>query len=75
LLISRSNQIGKWHPIKLIWCGGDCLKMALQHLVADFVGELKPLDQSITNLRIRGVALIPDQPLAQAILHNRIWMG
>jgi hypothetical protein len=49
--------------------------MALQHLVADFVGELKPLDQSITNLRIRGVALIPDQPLAQTILHNRIWMG
>ena len=49
--------------------------MALQHLVADFVGELEPLDQSIADLRVLGVALIPDQPLAQAILHNRIWMG
>jgi hypothetical protein len=35
--------------------------------VADFVGELKPLDQSIEDLRVLGVALIPDQSLAQAI--------
>jgi len=67
LLISRSDQIGKRHPIELIWRGGDRLKMALQHLVADFVGELEPLNQAITNLRIRDVALITDQSLVQAI--------
>ena len=73
LLISRSDQIGKRHPIELIWRGGDRLKMALQHLVADFVGEFKPLNQAITDLRIGGVALVADQTLAQAI--DRIRKG
>jgi hypothetical protein len=41
--------------------------MTLQHLVADFISELKALYQSIADLRVLGVALIPDQFLAQAI--------
>jgi hypothetical protein len=32
--------------------------MPLEHLVADFVGELEALDQSIADLRITDVSLV-----------------
>ena len=40
--------------------------MALEHLVADFVGELEALDQAIADLRVADVLLVALPAFVQA---------
>lgn len=50
----------------LLGRGGGSLQEALQGLVADFVGELKALDQAIADLLVMGVLPITGQTCFQA---------
>lgn len=61
LFITGANEVLKDHLVVL--CGGRRgeSQIALKHLVADFVGELKPLNQSVADLDITDLPVVTRQ--------------
>src|SRR5437868_13024116 len=58
LRFARSNQVGEWHAFDLIRRRRVFLDIALQRPMAQLIGELEALDQSVAHLLILRLALV-----------------
>jgi hypothetical protein len=64
LLVSRADQILEGHPIYLVRRRSALPDEAPKHTMAQFIGELEPLDESIAQLVVPRLAPMASQTFA-----------
>ena len=65
--VSGPDQIGKGHPIDFVGRRCDFFEIPPEHFMAEFIGELEALDQSLPNLLIARFPLVAGEAFTKAL--------